>query len=109
MLAALLLAGALHEHVDGESLGGQLFSRGDIYFPEAPWHPHGVHLDPAVAAARPYCPACLHQVQTSGAHLRPLIGLAPPQFHAAGIAAAIGTTSEGAAGPRSARGPPARS
>jgi hypothetical protein len=65
-----------------------------------------IHLEPAHRRTLPVCPACVLQLQTGGAHLRPLAPLAPPAPRAGRrrperVRAPRTTSAE-----RTARGPP---
>ncbi|HEV8630752.1 MAG TPA: hypothetical protein VGV61_10580 [Thermoanaerobaculia bacterium] len=105
-LAAVLLLGAVHWHADAEPLTAGLVVHSEVYYPDLPWHGHRIHLDAAAAASRAPCPVCLHQLQTRGAHLVPLAGLAAPSVLA--VVAAPAAAAERFRGLRchAARGPP---
>jgi hypothetical protein len=78
MLAALVLAGAVHRHLDGETLDAQInLQPGLVQVQDPPSHGHKLHIDPLRLVQRPVCPACVHHLRTSGAQVRAAIALLP--------------------------------
>jgi hypothetical protein len=78
LLAAFLLLGVVDFHPAGESHGTFAPSGSKVYFPGAEHPSQPAHFEAAQEAQQPSCPLCLHRLQTSGAHLRPVSGLALP-------------------------------
>jgi hypothetical protein len=109
LLAALLVLGAADLHPAGEA-HSPLAPAGDTaYHPEASHPDQPLHLEQAFDPQRPHCPACLHRLQTSGAHLRAAASVAPLLPRAA-VRAQDGPAARSASRrPSGARAPPSLS
>jgi len=83
LFAAILLLGAVEWHPAGESHDVLVPRSGEICIPEASHPGQPSHFDAALSAERPVCPACLHQLRTSGGHLLRVAAIAPPTLAAA--------------------------
>lgn len=105
-IAALLLLGAVDWHPAGERPDSLVPAAGEIYFPGATHPDQPVHLEAAHAAERPHCPVCLHHLQTSGAHLRVSVLVAPPAATASAAPAPNRVNASGSSRSSGARGPP---
>ncbi len=106
LFAAVLLLGAVDWHPAGEPSHGLTSRAGEIYSPSASHPGQPAHLEAATSAERPACPACLHKLQTGGAHLRPVAALVPPAPEAAASPDLAPPQTLGRLRPSGARGPP---
>jgi hypothetical protein len=106
LFATVLLLGAIDWHPAGEPPHALAPHTGVIYFPSASHPGQPTHLEAAKAAERPVCPACLHQLRTGGAHLRPAAALPPPDPRAAAAPDRSLPRALDRRRPRGARGPP---
>ena len=82
LLALVLLLGALDLHV--QEAREPLAQAGEsLYFPGAAHPGQPVHIEEADPAEQPHCAACLHRLQTSGAHVQPPSSALPaePTIH----------------------------
>ena len=107
VLAAVVLVGALDLHLAGEP--HELLSAGGAKtFSRSAKHPNDpAHFEQFEAGERPDCPLCLHQLRSSGAHLRLVARLAAPALAGFRRFASAPVLLERCAAPRGARGPPA--
>jgi hypothetical protein len=104
--ATVLLLGAVEWHPAGEPPHALALSAREIYFPSASHPSQPAHLEAATSAERPVCPACLHQLQTGGVHLRSVAALVPPAPEVAAAPLLSPLRPLDASRPSGARGPP---
>lgn len=106
VLAAVVLVGALDMHLADEShelagMGGARTYSLSAKHPNAP-----AHYEQFEPGQRPDCPFCLHQLRTSGTHLRMVARLATPHLAAFRRLVSAPALIERSVAPRGARGPP---
>lgn len=109
LLALLVLFGAVDLHPAGEEHGLVPFAGDEAYVPEAAHPDQPLHLEQASAAERPHCPACLHNLQTRGAHLHAAAAVAPPAPGRAPAAEMRWVPAGSSRCPSGARAPPSLS
>jgi hypothetical protein len=108
LFATVLLLGVVDWHPAEESSHGHSHA-GEIYFPSASHPSQPAHFEAAAPAQGPVCPACLHHLRTSGAHLLPVAALVPPAPEAAAAPDLALPSAHGSRRPSGARGPPSLS
>lgn len=106
LFAAVLLLGAFDWHLAGEPPEALVPRAGEIYFPGASHPDQPAHLEAAIPAQRPVCPTCLHNLQTSGGHLRAVRAVAPSTLATSALPDLVPLTAGGSHRPSPARGPP---
>ncbi len=106
LFATVLLLGAIDWHPAGEPPHAFVPNAGEIYFPSASHPGQSAHFEAATPAQRPACPVCLHNLQTGGAHLRPVAALIPPDPEAAATPNPASLPARGCHRASGARGPP---
>jgi hypothetical protein len=107
VLAAVVLVGALDLHLAGES-HELLGADSDGTYSRSAKHPNApAHFEQFEAGQRPHCPFCLHQLRTSGAHLRLSARFATPTLSGFRCPDSPPVRRERRAASDGARGPPA--
>lgn len=77
LLGLVLLLGALDLHVQ-ENAREPLSPAGEsVYYPGAAHPDLPVHVEQADPVQRPHCAACLHRLETRGAHVQPVSSALP--------------------------------
>jgi hypothetical protein len=107
LLATFLLLGAIDLHAPGEVLDSLANLQGEHYSSSARHPDRPAHFEESCDASRPACPACLHQLRTSGAHLLPAAGLEPLSVQTSRFQEPQLSSGHDARGPSGARAPPA--
>jgi hypothetical protein len=106
LATVVVLFGTLELHPDGETSHALVPSAGDSYSGSAKHPGQPAHFEASQEAHRPVCPVCIHQLQTSGACLRPGPIVAPPAPRLAPARDLASTTAGGSRRPSGARAPP---
>jgi hypothetical protein len=106
LLAAFLLLGAIDLHAPGEVLDSRAHLQGELYSSSARHPDQPAHFEESWEVKRPVCPACLHQLRTSGAHLLPAASPEPLSLQASGIREIPLLSGNDCRGPSNARAPP---
>lgn len=109
LLAALVLFSGLDLHLDGKGHGLLPSGGDDVHVFEALHPDQPPHMEAAHPAKRPLCPACLHNLQTRGSHLRAAAVLAPPAACLAPAREARWVPAGSSRCPSGARAPPSLS
>jgi hypothetical protein len=105
LLALVLLVGAVDLHVQ-EALEPLGPAGESLYYPGAAHQGQPVHVEKADPVERPHCAACLHHLQTRGAHLQPVSSALPADLTFHLWPAPAPSASRIARSPFGARGPP---
>ncbi|HEV8579419.1 MAG TPA: hypothetical protein VGX68_10085 [Thermoanaerobaculia bacterium] len=105
-IAAVLFLGTLELHPANEAVHADVSGQGDVYSASARHPGQPAHFEATEEAQRPDCPCCIHQLQSSGAYLRPGPIVAPPSPRLAPASDLSSPTAGGAHRPSGARGPP---
>jgi hypothetical protein len=106
LLAPIVLLGTLELHPRGETLHASETSAEHFYSLSARHPGQPAHFEASQEAQRPVCPFCIHQMQTSGACLRPGPVVSPPAPRLAPASDLASSTAGGSYRPSGARGPP---
>ncbi len=77
LLCLFLLLGALDLHLEADALEPLSPGESSVYHPGADHPGQPVHIEPADPVQQPHCAACLHRLETRGAHLVPAFSALP--------------------------------